>query len=221
MRLCGIYAIRHLGSGKVYIGQSVDIHRRWRQHRNMKPQNSACMLHHDLSRYGRDDFLFQVLMECAPDELTKWEQKFLDEYQSFDPSKGYNLLAVAGYNPRTKRSEAFRQRCSERLKGVSCPLSARVAMSERKRQTGCHKGALNGSYGRLKAPHEVQGQRLNQPHRIAVSRSNADGSETVHYTSIRAAALATNIDRSYLQKALRSGRNAGGYIWEIIPVASE
>ena len=29
--IVGIYAIQNLKNGKLYIGQSVDIHRRWRQ----------------------------------------------------------------------------------------------------------------------------------------------------------------------------------------------
>ena len=222
MKICGIYSIKHSESGKIYIGQSVDIHRRWRQHLNTKPEKSASLLHTDLSRYGSEAFVLEVLVECAPDELTKFEQQYLDQIKPYDPIIGYNLLAIAGYNPRTRRSEAFRQACSERLKGVPCPLSTRVAISKRKRETGCHKGERNSSYARTKAPHEIQGQRLNQPHRVGVLRSNADGSGTVHYTSIRQAAAENNIDRSYLQRAIKhNGRNVGGYVWAVTGVDEE
>jgi group I intron endonuclease len=212
MKMCGIYVIKHLESGKVYVGQSVDIHRRWRQHRNTKPQNSACMLHTDLAKYGRDAFVLEVLKECAPDELTKWEQHFLDELKPFDPEIGYNLLRVAGFNPRGRRSEAFRKACSDRLKGKPCPISARVAMSERKRQTGCHQGERNGSYGRVKAPHEIAGQRLKQPNRVIVIRRATDGSEK-QYSSLRYAASAHSIDRRNLTRAIKEGREIKGYIW--------
>ena len=35
-KICGIYKITNLVNGKVYIGQSIDIKRRWRDHRNRK-----------------------------------------------------------------------------------------------------------------------------------------------------------------------------------------
>ncbi len=33
-KVCGIYCIENKVNGKKYVGQSIDIYKRWKQHRN-------------------------------------------------------------------------------------------------------------------------------------------------------------------------------------------
>lgn len=71
--LVGIYKIQNLENGKCYIGQSVDIHRRWNDHKssafNMNAECYAQHLYRSMRKYGIDKFDFSVLEECNRDEL--------------------------------------------------------------------------------------------------------------------------------------------------------
>ena len=58
-----IYQITCTVNGNRYIGQSIDIKRRFGQH---KRQEENPYLRADMEKYGLDAFKFEVLEECAP-----------------------------------------------------------------------------------------------------------------------------------------------------------
>lgn len=63
---CGIYKIENLINGKVYIGQSIEIEKRWQKHLNAKDD---FLIHKALRKYGKANFSFSILEECAINEL--------------------------------------------------------------------------------------------------------------------------------------------------------
>ena len=63
---CGIYKIENLINGKVYIGQSIEIEKRWQKHLNAKDD---FLIHKALRKYGKSNFSFSILEECAINEL--------------------------------------------------------------------------------------------------------------------------------------------------------
>lgn len=89
-RVCGIYKIENLVNGKVYIGQAVDIYRRMKKHiwDNCKGGNNP-LLTDDMNKYGTENFSYELLCECLPDELYKLEQLYIEKYNSY--TNGYNL----------------------------------------------------------------------------------------------------------------------------------
>lgn len=93
---CGIYQIRNIVNNKVYIGQSVDIARRWWEHKaRMHDPNNNCFnkpLYTAMRKYGLEMFEFTVLEECAPEELNQKEAEYIAARNSLTPN-GYNILA--------------------------------------------------------------------------------------------------------------------------------
>lgn len=92
-QICGIYIITNTINNKVYIGQSVDIHHRWMQHkadlRNDHHHNEH--LQRAWKKYGEEAFEFRVLTECDEIELNNLEKSFIQEYKSYNGDYGYNL----------------------------------------------------------------------------------------------------------------------------------
>ena len=76
-KIIGIYMITCLANSKRYIGQSIDIKRRFSQHRR-KPSNQMLA---DFEQYGLDAFKFEILEECAANELDKKETAYMNELQ--------------------------------------------------------------------------------------------------------------------------------------------
>ena len=99
--MIGIYKITNLITKKIYIGQSVDIERRWKQHieSSKNPTNSSYynQLYTDFRYYGINNFSFEVL-----ETIDKKDKKLLNELElkymkKFDTLKsGYNIAAAAG-----------------------------------------------------------------------------------------------------------------------------
>lgn len=88
--MCGIYSIKCKTTNKYYIGASVNIKRRWNQHKRSHI-NEKCYnypLYIDMRKYGIDDFEFSIIEECEKDELEEREMYYIDKYDSY--VNGYN-----------------------------------------------------------------------------------------------------------------------------------
>lgn len=89
----GIYIINNKINNKVYIGQSVDIDKRIKKHFNSL-ENGAHYNEHlqnAFNKYGRDNFLVDVLEECPIEKLNEREKYYIQLYDSASRDKGYNI----------------------------------------------------------------------------------------------------------------------------------
>lgn len=86
--MIGIYLIRNKINNHCYVGQSVDIARRWRQHREAAINNENAPLYLAIRKYGIDNFEFSVLEECLIEELDAKEILYIEQYNSY--LNGYN-----------------------------------------------------------------------------------------------------------------------------------
>jgi group I intron endonuclease len=113
-KICGVYKITHIASGKSYIGISKNIERRWIQHKswaNTGKRKSA--IYAAFQKYGIDAFSWQIIEQCQPDQLEIREQHWIAVFDTF--RNGYNLTAGGEYNKEL--SEESRKRMSEAHKG--------------------------------------------------------------------------------------------------------
>lgn len=88
---CGIYKITNILDNKCYIGQSVDIYKRWCDHCKCgcgidTPKNNK--LYAAMEQDGIENFTFELLEECPREELNKKEAFYINLYESND--YGYN-----------------------------------------------------------------------------------------------------------------------------------
>ena len=88
---CGIYKITNLESGEIYIGQAKNIRKRWFDHCKCgvgidTPNNNK--LYDAMRKYGLENFSFEVLEECDPEDLNEKERFYISVYKSVD--FGYN-----------------------------------------------------------------------------------------------------------------------------------
>jgi len=87
--MCGIYKITNNINGKIYVGQSICIEKRWRNHKNyFGSGNEDYPLYRAFSKYGIDNFSFEVIEECSRSELNKREIYWINYYNSVN--NGYN-----------------------------------------------------------------------------------------------------------------------------------
>jgi group I intron endonuclease len=165
MNFCGIYRITNVISGRSYVGQSVNIHSRWKDHSRDASNGKKSALCDALRSYGIEGFAFVILEECPRAVLNESEQYWIATLDSL--RNGYNLIA-GGIQARElsdvtrermrnaqlgkKHSEGhkakisaavrgavmsddFCRKLSERMKGVPKTAEARAKMSAAKK--GC------------------------------------------------------------------------------------
>ena len=91
--MTGIYKITNKINGKVYIGQSTNIEKRWQDHKNDWKYNKTKLLYKAFEKYGLDNFTFEVLEECCVEELNSKEIDYIKQFRSYCGwgNNGYNM----------------------------------------------------------------------------------------------------------------------------------
>lgn len=139
-RIVGIYRIRCLPSGRVYIGQSVNIKARWALHRGQlrAGTHGNPIMRRSFNKYGPDAFEFTVLTECADADLDASEKAHIAAAKN---ELGEAMVMNIGEdvrNPMKGRHHTAEARhlLSERFRGIPrgpMPAETRRRLSEAKR----------------------------------------------------------------------------------------
>lgn len=91
--MIGIYKITNQINGHSYIGLSTHIEDRWDYHKD--PYNwdreKDKALYIAIKKYGIDNFNFEILEECSPEQLSEKEKFYIAKYDTF--YNGYNMTA--------------------------------------------------------------------------------------------------------------------------------
>ena len=94
MKYCGIYQIKNEVTGKIYIGQSNDINRRWNEHktRAFDPNNNCYHkpLYLSMRKHGLEVFTMTIIEECSQEQLNEREAYYIKLYNCLSPN-GYNV----------------------------------------------------------------------------------------------------------------------------------
>lgn len=118
LRKKGVYQIKNLITNKIYIGSTTtSFIYRWRQHQSKlrKGEHKNAHLQSSYIKYGDSNFEYSILyIGTSFEDIRAKEQEFIDNFDSCDPDKGYNLEVLVD---RHVRSEETKRRMSESRKG--------------------------------------------------------------------------------------------------------
>jgi len=78
--MIGIYRIKNNINEKCYYGSSKNIEKRWKTHLNqlINGKHINCILQNVWNKYGKDNFIFEIVEECELENLFETEQKYID-----------------------------------------------------------------------------------------------------------------------------------------------
>lgn len=118
VKLCGVYWLL-FPNGKGYVGQSVDIQDRWKQHERERRQ----VVDRAIGKHGWNNVSKHVLVCCDRSELNEYETHFISSFATLHPN-GYNILKGGQPSPMSaelsklnsiKKQELIRSERLERL----------------------------------------------------------------------------------------------------------
>lgn len=161
MAKSGIYAIVS-PSGKMYIGSSQDIPKRWEQHRNALRggYHHNRMVQRAYNKYGMDALRFTVLEHCSVDDLLIREQFHIDA-RTWEFL--YNLSPQAGGTRGYKSSEATKAKLRAALGGRTLSAEHRANLRI------AHQGLRHSAESRAKVSAARKGKPLSAEHRANLS----------------------------------------------------
>jgi predicted GIY-YIG superfamily endonuclease len=133
----GIYKIQNKTNGKLYVGSSKNIRKRWKSHRAAFRRNK----HHNnhlasaFKIYGLNGFRWEVIEFVKVNELHKREQFWLDFYRSFEKENGYNNSPTAFSPLGVKHTDEARKNMSLAHMGIKRTKAAnkKIARSQWKK----------------------------------------------------------------------------------------
>lgn len=116
-----IYLYRNLINNKKYVGQTNNIERRKKQHRDDSFNNYDCNrfyqpIHCAIRKYGLENFEFKIIEECLEENASEREQYWIKFHKTLVPG-GYNLTngGEMGGNGKSRYSEEEKEQIRTRL----------------------------------------------------------------------------------------------------------
>jgi group I intron endonuclease len=94
----GVYQIRCIPTGKIYVGSAVDLRDRWYRHCRslLRGKHRNRYLQNAWDKYGEESFEFEILEYVDVSHLLHAEQEWIDSTGCTDKTIGFNLYIIAG-----------------------------------------------------------------------------------------------------------------------------
>jgi group I intron endonuclease len=155
----GIYCIQNTIDGKCYIGKSINIPKRWKEHRaslrNGHHHNKHLQKAWDY--YGEKSFHFKVLEYANPKELAELEIAYISKHKAFGEN-GYNFT----------------------MGGEGGLLGMPKTKETRRKISEANKGRLHTSEEKAKVSNALKGRTFTDEHRKKIGEAN----KTSHIKSV-------------------------------------
>ena len=153
--LSGVYKIKNVINNKLYIGSSLNVNKRIKQHKRslLKGNHHSVKLQRSYDKYGENNFKYEIIEETYIENLIIREQHYIDLFDCYN--NGYNSVEFAGSNLGMKHSDSTKDKIrfismgnknmlnkthtnetkniiSEKLKGRPLSDATKLKMSESK-----------------------------------------------------------------------------------------
>jgi group I intron endonuclease len=161
----GIYRIINLVNEKCYIGSAVNLSDRKSQHFSglKKNRHGNKHLQSSFTKYGEENFIFDIIEFCEKEKLIEKEQFWINSYKA----KGeilYNICPIAGNMLGYKFTEEQKKKLSESHKGqVSWNKGKKLNLSDEQRKVMSDRMKERTPYNK--------GQHHSEEHRQKLSKA--------------------------------------------------
>lgn len=210
-KICGIYLITEKETGRGYVGQAINVERRWRRH---------------FRRFPKDRFDYRVILECSRSDLDFWEKFYIKSMKTFWTEGGFNKTRGGQYwfSPESPLSSDTIEKIRQRLKGIKRSEETKKRMSlsmkglkpvltdeERKRRSEFMKGN-SLRVGKIHTPETIEKiskTRKSQPGTFKGKTHSEETKEKISKTKTGSVLGPHSEERKQKQSESMKGKNVG------------
>lgn len=137
----GIYVIRCIANGRVYVGSSALVNARWMDHQRLlrRGRHHCLPLMNAWKKYGEAAFSFEIVEAVSDlERLVEREQFWMDRLRAHAAQRGFNVLPAAGSTRGYKQTAETRAKQSAAHKGLKMALTpeGRATLVENGKRVG-------------------------------------------------------------------------------------
>lgn len=191
--MIGIYKITS-PSGKIYIGQSINIQKRWKHYAELFNCKNQPKLYNSFLKYGVDKHKFDVIALCLAEDLNEIERYYQDLFSAIGKN-GLNCLLTNTSTRSGCHSEETKKKMSVASSGRM--LGRRVTNKTKQKLSDFNKGKKHTKNTILK-------MKIANQYNNAKKILNTETGEV--YNSIQEASIVLNIKHKTLSAQL-TGQN--------------
>ena len=203
--MIGIYKITS-PSGKVYIGQSVNIEKRFKQYKSIYNSRLQIALNNSFQKYGVENHIFEILEVCAIELLNERERYYQDLYDVL--KKGLNSKLTTSKDKTGKLSNETKKKISEKIKNREVPEHVKEMLrtnflGRKHTEASLEKMRKNNARANLgkKASDETR-RKLSMNNSRHNSKLVINIQTGIFYNSIKEAARSTDFKYEYIKTNL-------------------
>jgi group I intron endonuclease len=219
--MIGIYKITN-PKGKVYIGQSINIERRFKEYKRLAKRSAGRKILNSLKGYGVENHIFEVIEECLKEQLHEREYYWKKHYTSVEDGLNCDYFDSSG----GPRSEETKRRISEGAKGKK--RSEETKQKLRKPKTEEHKQNISKAKQNISEETKrriSEGKKGKTPNRDyktwakqqqkPILQYDLEGNFIKEWEGTKVAAAYLGCDPTTITANLRGITKKGyGYIWK-------
>lgn len=187
MKVTGIYKIKNIVNGRVYIGASTDVYKRFYQHMFYlrRGEHANVDLQSDYNLYGESNFECSVECECDESELDRLELSTLHKYGGYTSDNTYNMVEAArvavgecNHNYGKHWSDEWKDEQSRKMKEylkdkTHHPMYGKHFSEESKKKMRLSQlGKTQSAESNRKRSEKLKGRVFSEEHRRKLSESN-------------------------------------------------
>lgn len=202
---CSIYKITNLITNQIYIGKTIDYHRREKEYIKLKCKSQK-LLYKSIKHYTWNNHKFEVICTCINEISDKLEIFFIAHYNSYyynNKKVGLNLTK-GGDNP-------------PRMPGKLNPMYGKTHTKEtREKISESRKGKISPQKGKKLFGKGLENIILSNKNRqIEIHQLSITNGYIKTFIGIKEASRITGIDDSLIIKCCKGkNKTAGGFKWK-------
>jgi group I intron endonuclease len=206
-KIIGIYKITN-PNGKIYIGQSTDVLKRFQIHKGLYG-NNLTKLERSFNKYGIKNHKFELLEECSSDMLDKKEKYWIYSYNSINEGLNIEVGGNGGY-----LSDHTKNLISKKKKNHPCYSNPQRGKKISKALKGREKNWGKGKEKKGKKQLKEFKDHVSKIKSTPILQYNINGEFIKEWDSIINASKTLNVHREAISSNLRKiTKTSGGYVW--------